>query len=173
MECITSVRQQQDGSCLMATKVHGRDLFSLSRTRSGDEEATRSVVHSRTDSPIKRTLHVSANCVIGLVSEGPWRRLGECYQAVADLSPVSPQDIARFEATGELFEEQVEAEDDPVCYCMQLGKRDLRHRLSTDCNSVYELMEATGAGSICGGCHTELTALHAASAGPFGPKRSE
>jgi NAD(P)H-nitrite reductase large subunit len=119
---------------------------------------------------VKRQLHISGGQLVGLVAEGPWPNLGQFYQRVASGAEVDEGELAYFEIQGDFAQPSAESDTEPLCYCMQIHRSELLTAVSQGCNSVFELTEQTGAGSICGGCHTCLNQLMEESSGPFGPK---
>jgi bacterioferritin-associated ferredoxin len=171
-EAITSVRETTSGHRLLATKVLGRSLFALTRTAQGTPTSTETVLYEDSDAGIRRTLHVFEGVLGGVVAEGPWPMLGRTYQRVASGDAVGRAELDHFKVHGDFPSAEVTGEfgPEPVCYCMQLEAESLIESIGQGCNSVHQLMESTGAGTICGGCQPSLHDLMDESSGPFGPR---
>lgn len=43
-----------------------------------------------------------------------------------------------------------------ICYCLNVNEDEIKQAISEGANSVDDIKEATGAGTICGACIDEI-----------------
>ncbi len=156
---VTSLRQQPDGSCLLATQVLGKDIFSLSFSRGKDVGPTEIVEYAAADRPVRRLLYHKEGRLTGVVAQGIGPDVGTLYELVAQQAEITPVDLARFRWTGVLRDSRQEARTDIVCICCNVGKCELFDAATREPRTWEFIQNATGAGLICGSCELPIRTL--------------
>ncbi len=112
-----------------------------------------------------RMLVVSRGRIIGATSIGPWDQAGSLELAVKEKLRISRQQQRYFLETGSLqmLEEVDHVKNWPahaiVCSCTKTSLKQLKACLIEGATSPNELMNLTGAGSVCGSCKPLLAGL--------------
>ena len=156
---VTSLRRQPDGSCLLATQVAGKDLFTLTFSRGKDVGPTESVEYAPSDRPARRVLYHAQGKLTGVVAEGVGPDVGTLYQLVAQQVEIPRVQLARFRWTGVLRHPLQEVPTDIVCNCCKVGKRELFDPATNQPRTWESIQNATGAGLICGSCAAPIRTL--------------
>lgn len=156
---ITSLRQQPDGSCLLATQVLGKDIFTLSFSKGKESEPTDTVEYAPADRPVRRILHLAKGRLTGVVAQGVGPDVGTLYQLVAEQAEIPRAQLARFRWIGLLRHPKQEVSTDIVCTCCKVGKRELFDSASNQPRTWEAIQNSTGAGLICGSCEAPIRTL--------------
>jgi cytochrome P450/CRP-like cAMP-binding protein/bacterioferritin-associated ferredoxin len=155
---VTSLRQQPDGSCLLATQVLGKEIFALSFSGGADVGPTESVEYAPPDRPVRRVLYHVRGRLTGVVAQGVGPDVGTLYQLVAHQAEIPKVQLARFRWTGVLRDPRLAVPPDIVCTCCKVGKRELFDAAGQP-RTWESIQNATGAGLICGTCVAPIRAI--------------
>jgi cytochrome P450/CRP-like cAMP-binding protein/bacterioferritin-associated ferredoxin len=156
---ITSLRRQPDGSCLLATQVLGKDLFTLSFAQAENVGPTETHEYAPADRPVRRVLHLAQGKLTGVVAQGVGPDVGTLYQLVAQQAEIPRSQLARFRWTGILRHPTQKPPTDMVCTCCQVGRAELFDGATKQPRTWEAIQNATGAGLICGSCEMPICAL--------------
>lgn len=106
---------------------------------------------------IHRKLELTSGVITGARFQGPNPETGRIIEVMRAENPVTAAQLKQFESEGSLFESA--HLDNPVCHCMQLTRSDLTPDGELLACDVNQLMQVTGAGTVCGSCRADLSAL--------------
>lgn len=111
-----------------------------------------------------RTLAVHEGRLVAATSVGPWAGLGQARDAIASEQKVSARTLDRFKRTGELpghlrLPVASWPPDRLVCNCVRVSRGQLSAAMTHGATGVAALMQATGAGALCGSCEPLLDEL--------------
>ncbi len=112
-----------------------------------------------------RKLIVQRGQLIGGVSVGPWADYLPTLEAFQQKRKISVYQCWLFRLKGSLFfgeqnnDVSTWSSDAVVCQCNRVPQGKLVNSLSAGCNSVCELSDQTGAGTVCGSCKPLLEQL--------------
>ena len=163
MDCLTTVASLLSGATAISSLVIGEDIFNMSvvseelTLEEKDDQET--LYYQDEESGIKRELVLSGHNIVGITSQGHWDELGQIYQMVLEEEPVDQGQVALFRIEGILqreFQLPVYQDHEIVCHCLQIRRGELRLAIEGGCRTANDLMEATGAGTVCGSCRVSL-----------------
>lgn len=167
-ECITSVYHLAGGRRAVASHVPREDLTHL---LVGDEPALESATAYRFSDPergIERTLTVSPDGVLlSLDVRGEWAELPELFVLALDSGRLEAWQCASFAETGSVALESAptfDAEEEIVCRCLQVRRREVRRAILGGAATVEAIREGCRAGGACGACRPRLQEMLGKSA---------
>ncbi|MAJ29467.1 hypothetical protein CBD41_09335 [bacterium TMED181] len=109
----------------------------------------------------QRDIHYQLEMTMGVITaarlNGPHPEAGRIIEAIRHKTPVSVEQWRKFETTGLLFEQA--AQSDTLCHCMQITRSEILGLVETSSCLQEQVMQETGAGTVCGGCRGEIAAL--------------
>jgi ferredoxin-NADP reductase/CRP-like cAMP-binding protein/bacterioferritin-associated ferredoxin len=100
-----------------------------------------------------RTLLLTNNRLIGVVSIGIWDDLAEVFGYVKEKSIITEKALATFQETGKLHAStSLTLKEGILCECMQVKTEAIKKLISEGITTLKEISKITGAGTVCGGC---------------------
>jgi ferredoxin-NADP reductase/CRP-like cAMP-binding protein/cytochrome P450 len=147
-ECITTLYHLRDGSVVAAYRVIGQALYSVERLGAA-------VVETLTwkDGARSRELRLDASgIVLGLTARGDWPEIQNYHLFVLDGGRIGPTERSQFARTGAFDLPNAVAAQDAVCHCMHVSEETLRAAIRRGATTFTRLQQATGCGTVCGGC---------------------
>ena len=163
MDCLITVCVLSNNRTLVSSRVIGIDIFNMILAGGVSEENTETVVFHDIENNIERELVLSDMHIVGVKSRGHWPELGEVYRLAVDEIPLNPAQKKLFQIDGILNREITTLEyyqdHQIICNCLQIKYGQLRKAIRGGIHDVNGLMQATGAGSVCGGCRIALLSL--------------
>jgi len=106
---------------------------------------------------IERTIEMEDGHITGLEFHGPTEEAGLFVEAIRNKAQFTAEDIQQFQSTGVLFTD--DSDPDILCHCMQITRSELETLKQKGCDSADRLIACTGAGTICGGCRSDINAI--------------
>ncbi|MGE4620131.1 MAG: cyclic nucleotide-binding domain-containing protein, partial [Planctomycetota bacterium] len=124
-----------------------------------DQLASQSIQYKFEDAGrnIRRSLNVTDGQIVAGELEGPNPETGLLIAAIRDQTQLTTEQLDTFSREGLLFTAPLSS--DMVCHCLQISQRDLQEKIALGCQTAIQLVNATGAGTVCGGCHGALENL--------------
>ena len=149
---LTATYHLPDGRRVLTTMITGLGAFSARAL--GAPEATRSARFTARDRGIIREIHVYQGQIVEIESEGPWDQLGAVLERLLDGGVTDDAELAAFEASGDMFGEQVPDRDqgEIVCRCARVTAGDLVAMITGGCDTLDKLAATSMATRVCGGC---------------------
>ena len=170
-ECLTSVYHLSRGRRAVASHVPGEELTHLVVNAPGDEADLAGATTYRFEDPerhVERELLVSpSGGLLSLTSRGEWAELPELFVLAFDAGTLAPWQCAAFAETGSIALEPpptFDADEDIICACMQVRRREVRRVILAGCNTVEAIRERCRAGGACGACKPRLQEMLGKSA---------
>ena len=158
MDCLTTVSTLVDGTTAISSLVIGQEIFNMSVSL--DEGVTTETIHFADPAQgIERELVLLNETIVGITSRGQWDDLGRIYRTVLEQTALRAEQIACFQEIGRLERHPViplYQDHETVCHCLQITRGELRLAIDAGSQTAEELMEATGAGTVCGACRVSL-----------------
>ena len=158
MDAVITHFNLQDGRQVSAASVIGKNLRAIQ-----DESAKHpSVSHYDMGEGLSRELWTENQRVVGVRCHGEWENLDQVYHMVFDQVPISDEQIAHFEKTGEILvpprrKEVVPQEPKKICCkCMLLTRGDIAACINDGATHLEQVIDETGAGGVCGSCAPEI-----------------
>jgi nitrite reductase (NADH) large subunit len=154
-------------------KVVGLPVFSIGET--GDDENPahhRMQTFQRPEASLYRKLILRNGRLVGAIGIGDWPEATAVQEAVIHQRRIGPLLQWRFRQQGQLWSER--GQDGvafwpaaaTVCNCAAVTRGHLAKAVANGCQSVECLVEATGAGRVCGSCRPLLAELVGTQAQP-------
>jgi nitric-oxide synthase len=169
--CITSMYHLPRGRHAVASRVPGEELHHLTVSEPGLEGAPDERGKHRFADPrrgIEREIVVSPDGrLLSLMARGEWDELPKLFALALEGTALSPWQCAAFADTGSIALEAPPAfhpDDEVVCTCMRVRRRDLRKAILTGCNTPEAVRDRTRAGSACGACMPKIAEMLGKSA---------
>jgi len=166
---IVTVSRSRTGHAVLTNLVIEKQLFHA--LRHDDELDGAEAQHSYLDPQraIQRHLTTRNGELLQIDARGPWDELGRACRALENAQHFSEDAFQQFLESGNLFDapSRSPGPDDIVCPCLHLSRAQLERHVVNGCSSVQELREASGAGSVCGGCVNELAELAGSTGTPM------
>ncbi len=106
---------------------------------------------------ISRRLELHEGRISGARFHGPHPEAGRVVEAIRNDLTISADQIQQFESQGTLFDPGIS--QDLLCHCMQITRSEIAPGGEVAQCSLEELMQVTGAGTVCGSCRGELASL--------------
>jgi CRP-like cAMP-binding protein/ferredoxin-NADP reductase len=99
--------------------------------------------------------------IVGARISGDWPDLALVHKAALDQRVLSGEDLAAFELEGRLRPPDERRSEDPnlLCGCMRVSRARALEAILGGCEDLDQLGEATGCGSVCGGCRPRALQL--------------
>jgi nitric-oxide synthase len=170
-ECITSVYHLTGGRRAVASHVPGEEITNLVVHVAGDDDVfARATTHRFEDveRQLEREITVSpAGVLLSLTARGEWADLPELFVVALDGGTLAPWQCAAFAETGSIALEApptFNADEDVVCTCMQVRRREVRRAILAGCNNVEAIRKRCRAGGACGACKPRLLEMLGKSA---------
>ncbi len=157
-------------------KLMGVDVSTLG-TPIGEAPGAR--VASYTGENYSRTLLTERRRVVGAIGVGEWPERERLSGLIADRKRISSRQLRRFKETGSLWSDAQGSTvvewpaSSTVCSCLGITKGELTDAIQAGATDAASLAEATGASTVCGGCHSlvcELAGSPQESTGRTGSK---
>lgn len=154
-------------------KVVGLPVFSVGET--GDDENPllhRMLTYQRLQDSVYRKLILRNGRLVGAIGIGDWPEAAAVQDAVIHQRRIGPLLKWRFRQQGQLWSERGQdgvafwPAPATVCNCAAVTRAHLSRAMAGGCRSVECLVEATGAGRVCGSCRPLLAELVGAQAQP-------
>lgn len=154
-------------------KVIGLPVFSIGET--GDDENPayhRAQTFQRVDASLYRKIILHHGRLVGAIGIGEWPEAAAVQEAVIHRRRIGPWVQWRFRQQGQLWSESgqdgVAFWPAPaiVCNCAAVTRGHLTRAVAGGCQSVDCLVDATGAGRVCGSCRPLLAELVGTQAQP-------
>lgn len=158
MDCLTTVTSLVDGRTAVSSLVIGQEIFNLSLTFNKDI-TIETITYKAPDKSVDRELIIADGHIVSVTAYGHWIELGQVYRMVLEGLPIDSQAIDSFRETGFFdpsFVINIQQDSDIVCNCLQITRGELRQAIEAGAFNDELLMEATGAGSVCGACRMSL-----------------
>lgn len=148
-------------------KVMGLPVFSMGAVT---EEMMRpnydQVIYENPSKGIYRKLVLKNRQLVGAVALGDWSEQGRVQDAVRNKRRIWPWQLLRFKKHGAIWPttQGDSVVDWPaqavVCNCTGITRGQLSSAMAKQgCRSVQSLSTCTGAGTVCGSCHSMLAEL--------------
>ena len=106
---------------------------------------------------ILRHLEIANGTICSASFLGPHPEAGQVVEAMRSQAVLNAEQLQNFEKTGNLFKSF--GDQEIVCQCMQLTRSEILEESSAASRSVENVMQKTGAGTVCGGCRGDLATL--------------
>ncbi|WP_170229237.1 nitric oxide synthase oxygenase [Polyangium fumosum] len=158
--CITSLYHLPRGRHAVASHVPGEELHHLAVSEPGlegppDERGKYRFIDARRG--LEREIVVTPNDgrILSFTARGDWVDLPKLYALALEGGSLSPWQCAAFTETGSIDLESppsLRPDDEIVCTCMRVRRRDLRRAILAGCNTPEAIRDRTRAGSACGAC---------------------
>ena len=153
------------GSLLVSRlKVVGESVCSMGEVvELGDSPQIKEIRYRKGD--VYRKIVLRRGCVIGAVGIGEWHEVQRIQEAFRSGRAILPWQQWRFAQTGDLWGSG--SNDDPndwpksaiVCQCNNINQGQLVDAIGGGNNTLPELQQCTGAGTVCGSCKPLLNEL--------------
>ncbi len=166
LDCLTTVASLPNGTTVLSSLVIGQDIFNM-RVLLEDDKKLDALRFQDIKKGAERELlllekkvvgfnsqTMSDSRVVGVTAQGRWSELGKIYRAVLEQKSLEPYQLELFKEQGTLWPDvALPAYEDGeiVCECMEMNRGELRSKLE-GCKTTDDLIEQTGAGTICGAC---------------------
>ena len=149
---ITAVHHLPDGRRVLSIRFAETAAFRTQLI--GADEATCSIRFSDSAAGIHRQIHLSDHRVVEIESEGPWQGLGLTFEHLLDGGIVNDDEIAAFEASGDLGKGTQPARDaaEIVCRCSGVTAAEIVSAIGKGCGSLEQIARENRATMVCGGC---------------------
>jgi len=146
-ECITTLYHLLDGRVFAAYRVLGQSLYAIERL-GGIPAETVTWQNDRQS----RELRVDADgTLMGLTSAGEWRDVQTFHLFVLDGRRIGSAEREEFSRSGS-FDAVTAVAADVVCHCVHVTTERLRLAMRNGAATFTQLQQATGCGTVCGGC---------------------
>ena len=154
-------------------KVVRRAVFSMGVVDEAEEPLWfKARFYRDEDNAVYRKLILRRNRLVGVIALGDWDELNRVQESVHSGRVLLPWQLRRFEREGRLWPaaDALSVLDWPatavVCNCTGVTHGALSTAVHSGCTRVEQLSQATGAGSVCGGCKPLLAQLAGAKSVP-------
>lgn len=156
---VTAVYNLENGSIVTAVRAMGSLIFMM--TYNGVKEAKE--LHYARGSEIRRKLTIKDQKIVGVLSFGEWRELNEICNLILKATPITDEQIQSFLSSGDLGIKKLtileEEKQEILCSCMHITKGQIYEEIQKGSNKVDDLVQKTGAGSVCGTCRPKIVEL--------------
>jgi ferredoxin-NADP reductase/CRP-like cAMP-binding protein len=163
VDCLITVCVLANGESLVSSRVIGINIFNMVLTGGYKEENTETIIFRDTENKIDRELILSGTHIVGVTSRGPWPELGKIYRWTLEKTPITPAQKKSFQLDGVVSRETVlpdHYQDQQIlCNCLQIKYGQIRKVMLNGVHDVNGLVQATGAGSVCGSCRIALQTI--------------
>jgi len=106
---------------------------------------------------IHRQLEISKGVICAARFRGPTREAGRIVESIRNRTVISAAQLQQFEEKGAVFD--IKPAQTVLCHCMQITRTEIGD-IKSDFNcSLEELMQLSGAGTVCGGCRGDLAEI--------------
>lgn len=154
-------------------KVLKRTVFSIGQVNEKEDPMwLRAIVYQDRSAGSYRKLVIRRARLVGAIAVGDWHELSRIQEAVQSERLIFPWQLARFTRSGRLWPDSVElgVHDWPatavVCNCRGITRLTLSNALAGGSTTVEQLMQTTGASTVCGGCRPLLAQMIGAGSTP-------
>ncbi len=168
---ITSVYHLPRGRHAVASHVPGEELHHLTVSEPGlegppDEKGKYRFVDPRRG--VEREIVVAPDGrLLSLTARGEWEDLPKLFAMALEGGALSSWQCAAFADTGSIALEAppaLEPDDDIICTCMRVRRRDLRKVILEGASTPEAVRDRTRAGSACGACLPRIAEMLGKSA---------
>ncbi len=158
--CITSLYHLPRGRHAVASHVPGEELHHLAVSEPGlegppDERGKYRFVDARRGLEREIVVTPGDGRILSFTARGDWVDLPKLFALALDGASLSPWQCTAFAETGSIDLEtppSLRPDDEIVCTCMRVRRRDLRRAILAGCNTPEAIRDRTRAGSACGAC---------------------
>jgi ferredoxin-NADP reductase/CRP-like cAMP-binding protein len=157
-DAITTLYHLGDGTTAVVSTVVGESLYNMTLVLEGEPQ--RQVVrYEAADQGVERELQFVGDLIVGMTVKGQWEELGKVQRLALERRPIEGWQKAAFRTSGSL---QIEIplpryeDSEIVCDCLQVRRGTLRQVIEQGGRTVEDLVEATGASTVCGSCKVRL-----------------
>jgi nitrite reductase (NADH) large subunit len=154
-------------------KVVGLPVFSIGETGDDENPAHHRVqTFQRPEASLYRKLILRNGRLVGAIGIGDWPEATAVQEAVIHRRRIGPLVQWRFRQQGQLWSERGQdgvafwPAPATVCNCAAVTRGQLTKAVVGGCQNVECLVEATGAGRVCGSCRPLLAELVGTQAQP-------
>lgn len=156
LDAICATFHFTSGETVLSMKVVGKDIFSISWPSISIQEKI-----SYQSEEVTAEIFLYKNKLIGFTYIGFLDVLPELCQMVLNQEPLSIDQKKLFKHLGRFTATQAPTieENAPVCYCMNVPYKTVIEAIQSGKKTLGEIIDDTGAGSVCGGCHTKINGL--------------
>jgi len=149
---LTAVHHLPDGKRVLSIRFIEGEAFRAQLV--GAAEATSSVRFSDPAARIYRQVHLFEQRIVEIECEGIWPALGIAFERMLNGEIVDQEEIAAFEAAGDLGKATPPKRDaaEIVCRCSGATAADIVSAIGKGCDSLEEIARETRAAVVCGGC---------------------
>jgi ferredoxin-NADP reductase/CRP-like cAMP-binding protein len=149
---LTAVHHLPDGKRVLSVRFIEGEAFRAQII--GAAEATSSVRFSNPAARTYRQIHLFEQRIVEIECEGIWPDLGIAFERMLNGGIVDQDEIAAFEATGDLGKATPPTRDaaEIVCRCSGATAADIVAAIGKGCDSLEGIARETRAAVVCGGC---------------------
>jgi nitric-oxide synthase len=149
---ITAVHHLADGRRVLSIRFTEAAAFRAQLI--GADEATCSIRFSDPAAGIYRQIHLSDHRMVEIESEGVWQGLGVAFERLLDGVIVSNDEVAAFEASGDLGKGTQPACDaaEIVCRCSGVTAAEIVSSIGKGAGTLEQIARENRATLVCGGC---------------------
>jgi CRP-like cAMP-binding protein/ferredoxin-NADP reductase len=149
---LTAVHHLADGRRVISVRFTEAQAFRAQIV--GAKEATSTARFSDQAARTLRQIHVSEQRIVEIESEGTWHGLGVVFERMLDGGIIDSEELAGFEASGELGNPTPPARDaaEVVCRCSGVTAAEIVSAITKGCVSVDQIAGENRATTVCGGC---------------------
>lgn len=166
LDCLTTVTSLPDGTTVVSSLVIGQDIFNMSVVLEDDTKLDALRFQDLKQGSERELLLLEKKVVgfnsramgnsrvVGVTAQGQWSELGKVYRAVLEQKTLESYQIELFKKEGTLWPDvalPAYENEEIVCECMEMNRGHLLSQLE-GCKTAEDLIEQTGAGTICGAC---------------------
>jgi ferredoxin-NADP reductase/CRP-like cAMP-binding protein len=149
---LTAVHHLPDGRRVLSIRFIEGEAFRAQII--GADEATSSVRFSDPAARIYRQIHLFEQRIVEIECEGIWPALGIAFERMLNGGIIDQDEIAAFEAAGDLGKSVPPTRDaaEIVCRCSGATAADIVSAIGKGCDSLEKISRETRAAVVCGGC---------------------
>lgn len=146
----------KNGEVLSCCRSIKADFFSIAYLH---QKNASSVVFKNSENHSMEIL-LEKGHLVGAVCVGKWNDLSNIYINVYEKIALCDEQVQTFQKTGTLPLPSIKkASENYLCNCMCIHQAKIESCIMEGCNTVSQLAQKTGAGSVCGSCIPRLQAL--------------
>ena len=149
---LTAVHHLADGERVLSVRFPEAEAFRAQFI--GAEEATSSIRFSDRAARIHRQIHLFEGRIVEIESEGAWGDLGAVFERMLDGGALDSDEIAAFEAGGDIGKTMQPPRDaaEIVCRCSGVTAAEIVSAIGRGCDSLERIARENRATVVCGGC---------------------
>lgn len=157
---VIAVYNLEDGSTVSAAKAIGNLFFTMSHSDSKDSNIFSYIGGSQT----QRKLGIKNHKIMSVSSLGNWEELREICNLILNRETISDENIQSFINSGNLGLSKLkiftgDERKEILCPCMNISKEEVCAYIARGINKTEDIIQKTGAGSVCGVCLPKIVEL--------------